>query len=181
MFSLDNFISDSLAASKANDPVAALMALLRETVGDVDALLSALPETADDETLIHASDILTIYDIKLPPGILYPPHNHRMRVVIGFYEGCETNLIYKPGADGGPGADGVLKQVDRLDFQAPTVAMFEREVVHAITNYSATTSRAIHYYLGDLLEVERQLWNPATGQKMTFNNDDYFGFATSNQ
>ena len=175
MFILKDFISDSLSAANASDPVAALMDLLREPVGRADALLTALPETDADETLLHASEGLTIYDIKLPPGILYPPHNHRMPVVIGFYAGCETNLIYQVSAD------GALKQVDRLDFEAPTVTILERDVIHAITNFGDTPSRAIHYYLGDLLEVERDLWNPASGQKGPFDNDNYFGFATSNQ
>jgi len=126
MFSIDAFISDSIAAATSREPRAALSQLLEQTITQADALLSCMPDTNDDETLLHVSDDLTIYHIRLPAGILYPPHDHRMPVIIGFYDGCETSLIYQQSSE------GQLRQVDRLDFTAPCVATLEPDVIHAI-------------------------------------------------
>jgi predicted metal-dependent enzyme (double-stranded beta helix superfamily) len=175
MNTLDEFIAASVAAAKGASPVDELEDLLKRVVGRPDWLSETMPEDENDETLLHVCDDLTIYHIKLSPGILYPPHSHGMSVVMGFYEGCETSLIFEEQND------GILRQTKRLDLEAPDVGRLKPDAIHAITNFGETTSRAVHYYLGDLLVQPRNLWNPKSHDVMPFNEAKYFEFAASNQ
>ena len=170
---VDDLVRDGLAAAAAPDPVAALSDLLRNVVQWPEPLRANLPETGGDETLLHASDALTVYHIKLSPGLLYPPHTHEMPAIIGFYAGCETNLFYAPSPEGG------LRQTARRSFPAPDVVALDRQVIHAITNDGPGKSRAIHFYLGNLIAQPRHLWDPATGARLAFDNDAYMRFAVS--
>lgn len=175
MKTLDEFIAASVAAAKGASPEDELEGLLKSVVGRPDWLAETMPEDENDETLLHVCDELTIYHIKLSPGILYPPHSHGMGVVIGFYEGCETSLIFEEQND------GTLRQARRLDLEAPDVGRLKPDAIHAITNFGETTSRAVHYYLGDLLVQPRNLWNPKSHEVMPFTEEKYFEFAASNQ
>ena len=175
MDTLDEFIAASVVAAKGESPENDLEGLLKSVVGRPGWLAETMPEDENDETLLHVCDDLTIYHIKLSPGILYPPHSHGMGVVIGFYEGCETSLIFEEQSDGG------LRQTKRLDLEAPDVGRLKPDAIHAITNYGEATSRAVHYYLGDLLVQRRNLWNPKSHDVMPFTEDKYFEFAASNR
>ena len=174
MNSLDDFITASVTAASSPQPINALTTLLESVITQAAWFAEILPETNDDEILLHASKQLTIYSIKLEPGLQFPPHSHEMPVVIGFYEGCETNLIYKRQPN------GELIQSERIDFEAPCVGHLETDVIHAITNFGQTTSRAIHYYLGDLINQPRDLWNPDSNESMPFDNSKYFEYAKPN-
>ncbi len=174
MKNLNDFIAESLDAARSSQPINDLTELLEKTIKQADWLTEILPETDEDEILLHASNELTVYSIKLTPGIQFPPHSHGMPVVIGFYEGCETNLIYEERPNGD------LCQSERIDFEAPCVGQLETDVIHSITNYGQSTSRAIHYYLGDLINQPRSLWNPDSKESMPFDNSKYFEYAKPN-
>ena len=174
MKNLNDFIAESLDAARSPQPINDLTELLYKSIKRVDWLTEILPETDEDETLLHASNELTIYAIKLTPGLRFPPHSHGMPVVIGFYEGCETNLIYEELPNGD------LHQSGRIDFEAPCVGDLKTDVIHSITNYGQSTSRAIHYYLGDLINQPRSLWNPDSNEVTPFDNSKYFEYAKSN-
>lgn len=174
MKTLDDLIAASIDAAKSEQPLENLTKLMEDTIHQTEWLAEVMPDTDEDEVLLHVSDDLTIYSIKLTPGILYAPHSHGMPVVIGFYEGCETSLIFEEN----PGEE--LRQTDRIDFNAPCVGHLESDVIHCITNYGETVSRAIHYYLGDLVNGERDLWNPASKERMPFDNTKYFEYSKPN-
>jgi len=175
MKNLDDFIAASLVAARSSQPINDLTGLLEKTIKKLDWLTEIIPENDEDEILLHASNELTIYSIKLSPGLQFPPHSHEMPVVIGFYEGCETNLIYEKQPNGD------LRQSGRIDFEAPCVGNLKADVIHSITNYGQSTSRAIHYYLGDLINQRRSLWNPDSNEVTPFDNSKYFEYAKSNK
>ena len=174
MKNLSDFIAASLEAAGTSEPINNLTELLEKTIKQGDWLTEVLPETDEDETLLYASKELTIYSINLTPGLRYPPHSHEMPVIIGFYQGCETNLFYEEQSN------GELSQSGRIDFEAPCVGQLETDTIHSITNYGQSVSRAIHYYLGDLLNQSRRLWNPDSNECMKFNNTKYFEYAKPN-
>ncbi|WP_120497992.1 hypothetical protein [Kiloniella sp. EL199] len=174
MQSLNDLIAASLEAARSAQPIVSLTRLMEKTISQKEWLKQILPEAEEDETLLYLSDELTIYSIKLTPGVLYPPHSHGMPVVIGFYEGCETSLIFEQESGGN------LRQIDRIDFDAPCVGHLEKDAIHCITNYGEITSRAIHYYLGDLVSEPRSLWNPDSMEVMPFDNGKYFEYAKPN-
>lgn len=174
MRNLSDFITASIEAAGSLEPMKSLTELLEKTIKQGDYLTEILPKTDEDETLLYASKELTIYSINLTPGLRYPPHSHGMPVIIGFYEGCETNLLYVEQEN------GELLQTGRIDFEAPCVGQLETDAIHAITNYGQSTSRAIHYYLGDLLNEPRRLWNPDSNESMQFDEAKYFEYAKPN-
>ena len=174
MKNLSDFITASVEAAGSLEPMNTLTELLEKMIMQGDLLIEILPETDEDETLLYASKELTIYSINLTPGLLYPPHSHGMPVIIGFYQGCETNLLYVEQSN------GKLLQTGRIDFEAPCVGQLETDAIHSITNYGQSTSRAIHYYLGDLLSQPRRLWNLDSNESMKFDSLKYFKFAKPN-
>ena len=69
MKNLYDFITASLEAARSLQPMDDLTELLEKTIKQVDWLTEILPETDEDETLLHASNELTIYSIDLTPGL----------------------------------------------------------------------------------------------------------------
>jgi len=174
MKKLSDFIAASAEAASSLKPMDNLTELLEKALKQADWLTEILPETDEDETLLYASKELTIYSINLTPGLRYPPHSHGMPVIIGFYQGCETNLLYEEQSN------GELFETERIDFEAPCVGQLDTDAIHAITNYGQSTSRAIHYYLGDLLKQPRRLWNSDLNESMQFDNEKYYEYAKPN-
>ena len=98
----------------------AVAALMRVLIADVPALQAALPRIEHDETLIHASPELFIVHLRLTPNVLYPPHEHRMRVVVGAYEGEELNSFFARS-----GAGARLRRTRQRRLRAGEVLCFE--------------------------------------------------------
>jgi predicted metal-dependent enzyme (double-stranded beta helix superfamily) len=53
------------------------------------------------------------------------------------------------------------------------VLILDGEEVHAIANPDPTPSIGVHVYFGDIVDGERTLWDPDTGESMAFTTADY--------
>ena len=165
-------IKDILNAAQGPDRPHRIEAVLRDLTHRFHSLAALVHEEDDDELLLHASPILTIYHITLSPGLHYPPHNHLLDALIGIYHGGETNFVYPVSAD-------QLGVPERHDVAAPAVVHLPSHSVHSVANPGSTRSGALHVYLGDLTRTSRQLWNLQGTQARPFDNARYLAGARS--
>jgi predicted metal-dependent enzyme (double-stranded beta helix superfamily) len=168
-FELNRFIDSCLEATGAERPMERIRALLQAAVDD-PMVAAALPDTGEDETLLHASPQLTVYMLRLTPRIHYPPHEHRMAAVIGLYEGAESNHLYRRE---GPS----LVRTAVQESHAPHVIALAPEAIHSVVNPGPGYSRAIHVYLGPLTQIERSVWAADGTGERPFDNGFYFAQA----
>src|SRR5882672_7845666 len=163
-------IKDIISAAESTDRLHRIEAVLRDLTHRFHSSGGLVHEEADDEVLLLASPILTIYHITLSPGLHYPPHNHLLDALIGIYHGGETNFVY-------PVSAARLGVPERHDVAAPTVVHLASHSVHSVANTGSTRSGALHVYLGDLARSSRQLWNLQGTQALPFDNARYLASA----
>ncbi|MEM8987653.1 MAG: hypothetical protein AAGC95_13125 [Pseudomonadota bacterium] len=166
-FKLPEFVAACAQALDRSDGADTVIRLVTEAISDVEALTDGLPELTEDETLLHMCEKVTIFAIRLTPGLLYPPHNHFMPVVIGLYDGSETNFTYDE-------VGGMLLSTGKRELAAPSVHCLPRPAIHAVMNDGDDYSRALHVYCGDLANTKRNIWDLEKKEKMTFTEELYF-------
>jgi predicted metal-dependent enzyme (double-stranded beta helix superfamily) len=125
-----------------------------------------MPNFDCEEALLFADDELTVYYIATPPGILYPPHEHRMGAISALYSGTETHVFYDRVGEN-------IKERTRITATAPAVVDMEIDVVHAICTSDAVPNEGLHFYFGDLEVQSRTMWNVAGDNPRQYANDDY--------
>lgn len=168
-FDLAAFSATARAIAESDaDSVRGLASLLRSTIADPAGLRDGLPPVDRDEILLFESQRLTAYHIRLPEAIHYPPHEHRMRVLIGVYDGAETNCFYRraEGAIIDPAATRV--------FRAGGVEVLPVDAIHSVANGGPGPSMAVHFYLGNLGAQARSLWSHRLDDEAPFDVERYF-------
>lgn len=168
MFELPRFIADLRRAATEPDPAAAIRRMMAAALAEPAAVAAGLPDGPEDEVLLHADDAVTLYDVRLAPGMLYPAHEHGMAAVIGLYRGREVNVFYRETAA------GTVDEAARREVGAGEVLPLGRDVIHAVANPDATRSGALHAYLGDLTRVDRRLWPAPDSAAVPFTEAAYF-------
>jgi predicted metal-dependent enzyme (double-stranded beta helix superfamily) len=173
-FDVETFIDQCLRASRESDePARAVAKVLQATIAEPQALLKDLPPSGEDEILLFQNDELTIYRVVVYPGWQYPPHDHGMPVVVGMYNGCETNVLYEHV----PGKPDQIRAIGLIHIKAPHVRPLRSEVIHAVTNRYDQPTAALHVYMGDLSKQKRSLWTLDGDSRIDFNESDYFARA----
>ncbi|GAB5487508.1 MAG: hypothetical protein Pars2KO_10780 [Parasphingorhabdus sp.] len=172
-FDLPAFVARCRRASLTSNLAQALRKELDRAIAQAPILTSAFAGREEPEACLFESDSLTIFDVRVDPGIRYPSHNHGMAVLIGVYDGCEVNTIYQLGR-----GDTAPKAAGEIEIHAGVSRVLAHDVIHSVACLGDSPSRALHIYLGNLTRVERTIWSPATGEAHPFSEDCYFGFAT---
>lgn len=137
------------------------MARLVESAGD---LATAYPAPTASDTVSGESDELfedetiSIMIVHAPPGVIQPPHDHLMGVVIGGFRGAEHQRLFRRTPDGEtaiePAGTSVVEPGDVFSLGA--------HGVHAIEAQGSEWSSAVHVYLGKLSAAPRSLFHPDT-------------------
>ena len=161
MFDLQQFVVECQDALASEKPVQVIEALVKQAIADPPALRDAFKdgEGVDRSGPIgfaHRDDRLSVANIVTPPGLLSPPHNHKMWAVIGVYDGQELNRFFRY-------EDGELHEQGERLLEEGDVTVLGAEAIHSIANPLLTESAAIHVYGGDLVgRSQRSMWNPHT-------------------
>ncbi|SDR57099.1 Predicted metal-dependent enzyme of the double-stranded beta helix superfamily [Rhizobiales bacterium GAS113] len=169
-FSLDRFVGEIRGSVRSAAPIEQTKALLEGLMADPDAIEAGLPTISEDETLLHVESGFTIFHIRLPPGVRYPPHEHGIIALLGLYRGRETNLFFRRTGRG-------LEQIGQKEYVSPTVAMLPADAIHAVCNQGEAAGAALHIYLGNLLEQERSMWHPDLVGERRYDQETYDGWA----
>jgi len=113
---------------------------------------------------------LTIMKTMFAPRTVSPPHDHRVWAAVAVYQGQEVNVFYRRSASG-------LAEVKTILSEAPSVLVLDDSVIHAVHNPLGTPSRALHVYLGDLLDLKgnpRSMWESHSLRELPY---DFAQFA----
>jgi predicted metal-dependent enzyme (double-stranded beta helix superfamily) len=157
-FSTEKFVSDCISASSQPESAKLVRELLKEAVSNVDEVMTVLGSSQQGEIQkLHVSDSLTVLNVIWAPRMTLMPHNHNMWAVIGVYAGREDNIFWRriKGAAGGQIEAAGAKSLGCGDVQP-----LGCDIIHSVTNPTASFTRAIHVYGGDFFAAARSEWDP---------------------
>ncbi len=176
---IEELVATCQAALGGESPHQTIHAAMVDLFADPAALAAAIPPFADDEVatsrrgfrlggehIAHQSDDLTVMLLDTLPGVLQPPHDHSMNVVIGVFEGTEEQRFWAR-TDGGvaPAAGRALETGDVIPLGA--------RAIHAISSPEGQAARAIHVYLGNIYDVDRSIFDPHTLEEHPMDSERY--------
>lgn len=171
MFDVELFVAECRAALSADDPQRVVAGLMRQALGDLEALREALGGGA--EALfqpLYRSPELTIANMSTAPGSTSPIHNHLMWGVIGVYDGQEDNFLYERDGEG-------LRQLENRVLKAGDLFAMPVDLIHAINNPLTGYNAALHVYGGDLVERPgRSIWNPESDEEEPYDIEQVLAY-----
>lgn len=174
-FVLDDWVAAAVVACDPSDEAASvgrLKCLLEAT--SAAEVRAAIPNEGDDEVLLHQSAVATVYIVRVPLGVGYPPHDHGMAAVIKVFEGIEVNHYYEAGR-----ADSAIALCSSDRVAEGEVRALAADVVHSLGAMGPARSQALHVYLGDLGAQPRTVFDLSSGQRLPFTEVNYFGLAAA--
>ncbi len=158
MFDLERFVEECRDAVRDDPTHRSVAELTRRALGDTAELTRALGEPTGPALVpLYVSDTLTILNTVWSPGLIVPPHNHRMWAVIGIYGGREDNIFWRRLPDD---ADHEIEAAGAKSLCTGDVAPLGADIIHSVANPTAKLSGALHIYGGDFFEAERSEWDP---------------------
>jgi predicted metal-dependent enzyme (double-stranded beta helix superfamily) len=169
VFDLQDFVHSCKRLVAAPDGARQVLDLMRRAVSDPEAIKSAVaPEDSGQGIvpLFRNSDLLVV-NVMLHPHDASPPHDHRMRAVIGIYEGQENNTFYRRSGER-------LEEINRRELRAGEAILLGPEVIHAIVNPLPSHTRGLHVYGGDLAAAQRSMWSPHSGKELPYDAPQFF-------
>ena len=163
---LDRLVAQCRTAVAGADPVAGIKAALEQVVADPAAAIAEIPDFEGEDYILHRQDDLSVFVVRQSPNTAGPAHDHGMTAAIAMLAGVEIHRRYR--------RDGQRIALDREQTATPGgVLVLAPRDVHAIANPDDHASIGIHVYLGDLVGIERTLWDTASGEPMPFTLADY--------
>ena len=162
-FSVDSFLSDVLAANADTSARHAVRDVVTRAVSEPEAMVGAFGAlTRGHSTVLFRSPELLVLHIVWPPEIVVEPHEHNLWAVMGIYRGVEDNTFYRRTDEGGIERRGTVRLEPR-DTQ-----IMGEDGIHAVEIPTLAPTGAIHVYGGDLMNVARSEFDPATGEERPF-------------
>ena len=161
-----------VVGASRNEPE--ILAAVQPLLGDLIAHDDWLPEayaTPDPQYyrqyLLHADPLerFSLVSFVWGPGQKTPVHDHRVWGLVGILRGAELSTNYAAGPDGSliPGAQ------ERLEPGRVVAVSPKLGDIHSIANaYDDRVSISIHVYGGNIGEVSRAVYDPATGAEKPF-------------
>ncbi|MCP5381162.1 MAG: hypothetical protein H6912_02215 [Kordiimonadaceae bacterium] len=147
-----------------------ILSLLNNMAANHNEIIMALPDFDSEEVLLYSDNNLAVYYISTPPKMLYPPHEHGMIAISALFKGTETHVFYDRNGDR-------LVERSRVTFKAPAVVNLDINTVHAICTYDNVPNSGIHFYLGDLENQERSMWDVSGENQRQYVHQDYLNSA----
>ncbi|MEZ5759426.1 MAG: hypothetical protein R3D86_14495 [Emcibacteraceae bacterium] len=163
--SLKQLIDDVCKLQGSGDN-SGILSRLQKMAENPDDIIMALPDFDCEEVLLYSDDNLAVYYIATPPKILYPPHEHGMIAISALFKGTETHVIYDRHGE-------KVVERSRVTFEAPAVVDLDINAVHAICTHDTKPNAGIHFYLGDLENQERTMWDVSGDNPRQYVHEDY--------
>lgn len=153
MFDPEELVARCRSALHDADPESAVREVVAEAVAEPAALCAAVPQLElGGQMTWHRSPELTVQVIVWPPGIVTPPHEHRMWAVVGVVAGREDNEIWRRTPI------GVERSTGR-SIGAGELVVLGGDAVHSVTNPLRSATVGLHVYGGDILAEARSEWD----------------------
>jgi predicted metal-dependent enzyme (double-stranded beta helix superfamily) len=153
----------------------AAVAVVNELKNDLDGVADAVSYlTGSGGNALQAfyrAPNLSLLKVRFPNGRRTPPHNHGTWAAILVLEGSERNSIYKRNDDGS------LTYERSLDLSAGDVVFMPADAVHVAECTSDKPAIGLHVYGGNVLGLERSMWDPDTLEEHDLDWSKYEGLA----
>ena len=164
------------APAAADDyPHKAAVAVLQELKNDLDGVLEATSYLSGSGgnalQAFYRAPNLSLLKVCFPDGRRTPPHNHGTWAAILVLSGSEKNTVYKRNEDGS------LTFERSVDLGTGDIIFMAADAVHVAECTSDKPALGLHVYGGNVLGVEREMWDPETLECLPLDWSKYEGLA----
>lgn len=156
-------------------PHKAAVAVIKELKGDLDGVADAMSYLTGSggnalQAFYRAPD-LSLLKVRFPDGRRTPPHDHGTWAAILVLSGSEKNSLYKRNDDGS------LTYERSVDLAQGDVIFMPAGAVHVAECTSDQPAIGLHVYGGNVLGLERKMWDPDTLEEQELDWSKYEGLA----
>jgi len=149
--------------------------LMQELSNDVDGVADALSYLAGSGgnalQAFYRAPNLSLLKVRFPDGRRTPPHDHGTWAAILVLAGSEKNSLYKRNDDGS------LTYERSVDLEPGSVFFMPAHAVHVAECTSDQPALGLHVYGGNVLGLERHMWDPDTLEELELDWSKYEGLA----
>jgi len=154
-----------------DDPMAHIRGVLEDLRSDLDALGEALAFVAgtggNSGQIFYRSPDLSLLKVRFPSGRRTPPHDHGTWATILLLSGVEKNTLYRVGDDGS------LRRTSELVLERGSILPMRASSVHVAECVGEDAAIGLHVYGGDILGLQRRMWDPETLTEHPLDWDHY--------
>src|SRR5512145_2949564 len=144
------------AAVTADDSLAAARAVLEELkayIAEVDEALRYISGVGGNaRQVFYRSPDLTLLKVCFPAGRRTPPHDHGTWAQILLLSGEEKNTLYRR-------ENGGLRKASEVTLTRGTILPMRADTAHVAECLGNAPAIGLHVYGGDILALERRMWN----------------------
>ena len=162
------------AAARGEDSMNAVRGVLEDLRGDLGAVeraLAFIPGVGGNaRQVFYRSSNLTMLKVCFPCGRRTPPHDHGTWAVILDLSGREKNTLYRREGDG-------LRAASEVTLERGAILPMRAESAHVAECVGDVPAIGLHVYGGDVLELPRSMWDPATLEEHVYEPTLYETFA----
>tara|TARA_B100000965_G_scaffold162791_1_gene135646 strand:+ start:206 stop:766 length:561 start_codon:yes stop_codon:yes gene_type:complete len=163
------------AANAEAEPHKGIVRVLKELKGDLDGVAEALAYIAgtggNARQIFYRAPDLSLLKVRFPNGRRTPPHNHGCWAAILVLSGTERNHVYRR-AEG-----GTLTLERKVDLGPGDIIYLPADAVHVAECSGDGDVFGLHVYGGDVLGLERSMWDPDTVREEPLEWTKYETFA----
>ena len=153
----------------------AVVSVMQELKGDLDSVADAVSYlTGSGGNALQAfyrAPNLSLLKVRFPDGRRTPPHDHGTWAAILVLSGSEKNSLYKRHDDGS------LTYERSVDLGASDIIFMPADAVHVAECTSNEPAIGLHVYGGNVLGLERHMWDPDTLEELALDWSKYEGLA----
>lgn len=163
---------DGVAPEYSHKAAVAVMNDLKEDLDGVADALSYLTGTGGNALQsFYRAPNLSLLKVRFPNGRRTPPHDHGAWASILVLSGSERNALYTRNPDGS------LTYQRSVDLERGSVIFMPVDAVHVAECTSDEPAIGLHVYGGNVLGVDRHMWDPDSLAEHTLDWSKYEGFA----
>lgn len=140
----------------------------RERIDEVSAALDYISGIGGNTNqAFYRTPDLSVLKVCFPSGRRTPPHDHGLWAAILVLSGSEKNTIYRRAGDGG------LEYANEAVIGPGAILTMPVEAAHVVESLGDEPAIGLHVYGGDVLGVERSMWDPETLEEHPLTWDHY--------
>ena len=155
----------------SDDPMAHTRSLLEDLRSNLDAVGDALAFVSgtggNAGQIFYRSPDLSLLKVRFPSGRRTPPHDHGTWAMILLLSGAEKNTLYRVGDEGS------LRRTSEVVLERGSLLPMRANAVHVAECMGENPAIGLHVYGGDILGLERRMWDPETLTEYPLDWDHY--------
>ncbi|MEM7292705.1 MAG: hypothetical protein AAF420_04795 [Pseudomonadota bacterium] len=165
---LDALVASVKSVAPTENAGKQIKQLIAAFVEDPKAVQSQIRDFEEHDTVLFEDDSVSIWHCRFMPGVSVPPHDHQLETVIGVYRGEERNDFYirKSGDE--------IEKKNLQNVSAGQVLHLGPTAIHSVSCIGDVPCCGIHVYLGNLTNIDRNLFDVETKRAMPFTNENYY-------